>query len=119
MDIGIKDDRGKMALDAARANGKEDFTALPQEAMAKQSAGVAAVMVYPGRWSSDLCAVIWVSKNHCYEGNTCVAVGRGDPIGLDGTTEGFGCVVDWDDPENLEVVGWTANNTYYMEDVDS
>lgn len=77
------------------------------------------LIAYPGRWSGDPCAMIWAGKNHRFEGNTCIVGPKSSPIGLDGTTQGFECVINWDDPQNIDFVGRTANNSYFLHDVDS
>ena len=74
---------------------------------------ISNLFVYPGIWS---CVQLWGGKNHYFAENTCL-VGPGDPpIGLDGSTLGADCLINWDDPvNNLPFVGMTANNTYYLD----
>ena len=74
------------------------------------------LFVYPGRWSGEPCAQIWGGKNHRFAENTCL-IDKGDPpIGLDGSMKGFQCKIDWEDTENnLEFVGMTASNSYYLD----
>lgn len=77
---------------------------------------ISNLIVYPGRWSSgDPCAMIWAGKHHYFENNTCVVTPGNEPIGLDGSTVGFSCKIDWNDENNLEFIGRTAKNIYYVE----
>ena len=78
---------------------------------------ISNLLIFPGRWSGEGCAQIWGGKNNYFEGNTCLVAPRNPPIGLDGNMKAhdFSCIINWDDPENnLEYVGKTANNTYYL-----
>ena len=75
------------------------------------------LIVYPGRWASgDPCAMVWAGKNHLFINNTCVVSPDHQPIGLDGTTKGFDCKIDWNDKDNLDYVGKAFNNTYYVNE---
>ena len=82
---------------------------------------VSNLFVFPGRWSREPCAQIWGGKNNHFEGNTCLIAPGDPPIGLDGNmnAKNFRCKIDWNDPENnLEFVGKTANNSYYLDKND-
>eukprot|EP00536_Pseudo-nitzschia_multiseries_P009505 jgi/Psemu1/23367/gm1.23367_g len=80
---------------------------------------ISNLLVSPGRWSGDPCAQIWGGKNHHFESNTCIVSPGDPPIGLDGSMKGFTCKIDWDDPlNNLQFLGNTAGNVYYMDKSD-
>ena len=80
---------------------------------------ISNLLIYPGRWSGEPCAQIWGGKNHYFAENTCLIAPGDPPIGLDGSTKGFACKIDWKDPENnLQFVGKTANNSYYLDKND-
>ena len=77
---------------------------------------ISNLLVYPGRWSGEPCAQIWGGKNHYFVENTCLIAPGDPPIGLDGSTKGFACKIDWKDPKNnLQFVGKTATNSYYLD----
>jgi len=76
---------------------------------------ISNLFVYPGRWSGDPCGMLWGGKNHHFENNTCVVAPGNEPIGLDGSIEGSACKIDWNDVDNLEFVGRTADNVYYID----
>ena len=49
-------------------------------------------------------------------GNVTAPSGLPDPLGLDGTSKGFQCLIDFSDPANDALVGHTAGNTYWTQD---
>ena len=79
---------------------------------------ISNLLAFPGRWSGDPCAQIWGGKNHLFASNTCIVAPGNPSIGLDGSMKGFECKIDWNDPHNnnLEFVGQTASNVYYMDE---
>ena len=51
--------------------------------------------------------------------NICIVDPKSTPIALDGTNQGFECVINWDDPTSLKLVGMSSNNSYFVDDVKS
>jgi hypothetical protein len=76
------------------------------------------LIAYPDRWGGDPCVQSWGGPNHIYSNNTCmVGCGRkrtgggggdagtgpvtcADPVGIDGTSKGFVCKVDFNNETN-------------------
>ena len=77
------------------------------------------LIVYPGRWSGDPCAMLWAGNNHHFVENICIVDPKSTPIALDGTNQGFECGINWDDPTSLKLVGMSSNNSYFVDDVKS
>ena len=71
------------------------------------------LIIFPERWSGDPCAQLWGGEMHFFVNNTCVT-NSSEPLGLDGTSKGFKCRIDWQDGDNLKRVAYAASNTYFM-----